>query len=578
MRTRILTAATLCLLGAPALTQESDADRQRALATLHIQQDDAVKRLERLLIDAKSLIKDLERRGEDQKADLLRKALGIIARDDIELGTVQGANSESKRLLGDLKEAMDRMQRLLKEDATNTEEVQLIGRRVVDTLGRVLEVLVGYDELRSLEKREKDLGDVQRDVRRTTEKQRELTRKTREVVPRTEAEKTAEQAVRDLEQLQAMLDQIDRDARRGLAELEKQRELAARLEAMLDQQRRLRRETLMRAGEADTVRPKLNRALAELEAISKAARRAADEEADRMSSAETAKQLGRLAKRQSRLADELAKRAALEAAKEALDENDAVSARKAVQEIAVKPGGEELKKAARQGDADALRKAVEAELRRMPPRSTTADDQDALRRAMKGAAADAPDQAKGALHKADELGKQVSRKLRIKAGDMTKKPSENTASAANDARKAAEALEQAQKQAQKQARKQAQGKTPAGATAPARSETAERAGQLAAELEALAQQEEAKAAGLRPILEEAKRAMERAKAELQTAEKATAEQRPDRAAEETRNAAERAERAVRRMRDGVRQRGDLAQRQGKVTDEQRDAEGEVSCT
>lgn len=510
MRNRIFLIATLLIIASWGAAQDSGAkessgestggaDRRRLLQTLQLQQKDAVARLEQLLDSADALVKDLRLRGEEKKAELLRKAVAILNSEQIELSTVSGAGAEGDRLLGDLKSAMDRMHRLLNEETDRTEEVQELGKHVIATLARVIETLGKADNLDSYDKRVKDLGDAQRDARELSVKQDQLRKKTRDAVERSKAERTAEKAVRELETLKAMLQDIDMKSREDLADVEKSRELVARVQGMLEQQKQLHRETEGRSGDptksGEQLTPRVNQALAELEAISRAARKAQQRAANNQATAEMADHLDKLAKMQEALA---------------------------------------------------------SKLERSDTGKDVADEQRKIRQALQSAQGKAPADAQDELRTADAQAGKAEQQIAD-----GKWAAESARSAATAARKAADLVKAAVAKQQKGT----------AAAAKRQEENAERARKLAKELDALAQSDEAKGAGLSAELNKAKDAVERAAGELDKAGEAEGRGRNRRAREEAKSAADRTEKAQQNLRDRAEARGDLSERQSKVASE-----------
>jgi len=587
LRSALLMCGAL-VVAPPLHAQEEDADRALDINRLGLRQGDAVKRLVRLIDDAKVLSQDLRARGQTAKAELLEKAIAIVTGRAITLETVPGAGNESEKILGDLRSAMDRMHQLLQGNRNNTDEVQVLGKRVVETLARVLTVLTGHDEVRSLANREENLAAIRRNARRLAGQQEDLRDKTRRAVPRTEAEKTSQNVIRSLEQLQAILDKLDRDSREALTDVEKAQEMSARLKALLDQQKRLRSETAIRAGAANELAPRLNRELAEMQALAKQARRAEGEATEAVQTAELAKELNKLARRQARLALEMERRAAIEKASAAMEkmregEPDAQQARaeaeKALRQLdgarteamrkvldALEAGKAPAENADKTLSPENIKEAIEAEKKKLAARADTARDQKSLERDLKAAsdnarnsaAADAQDAIKAAARRAAEAAKQLAKS---QAQDPRGASAEKAAKQARDAEKAL-------RRALDQVKKAAQAATDRGKQAERRrNETAKRAAEAAERMGKVAQSEQARAAGLESLARDAQRALERASKEMQAAAKGGKQGNPQQAQEQARNAAERIERAIRNLRNGLKQRGDIAQRQGKVAEE-----------
>ena len=564
---------------APA--QEPDADRARAIKQLGLRQADAVKRLERILDDAKLLTQNLRRRKETGKADLLEKAIAIVTGREITLETVPGAGDETERILGDLRAAMDRMHRLLNDNPNNTDEVQVLGKRVVETLAEVLKVLTNADDERSLATREENIAEARRSARRLAGEQEDLRDETQRTVPRTEAERAAQKVVRDLEQLQAMLDKLDRESRQALADVERAQELSARLQALLDQQRRLRSETSIRAGAASELTPRLNREMAEMEAIAKAARKAEAQESKAARSGDLAKELDRLARRQARLAREMEQRAALERASEAIDGGDQAKATETLLKMDGAKSAEMRKvmdalKAGREGAEspdkplapEKIKKAIEAEMNQLAARADTARDQKSLERELKAAGDDArvigSNKARDAIEEAVRRAAAAARKLATKRAEMQQTPAANSEAAAKDARAAEKALRRAQQDVAKAA---AAAEDQNSKAEQSRRDAAQRAAKAAERMGKIAGEEQTQRAGLEALARDAEKALKRAAQELNNAADAARDKNSARGQEQARKAAERLERALRNMGSGLRQRGDIAQRQGKVAEE-----------
>jgi len=260
----ILPALILIPLAAPA---QDVSPRAGTISRLAGRQEQAVRDLQNLLQDIHVLIDDLRSRGENDKADLLQQAVAIVTSEQISVAYVKEGDGTSRKLLGDLERAMNEMTRILKERPEATQEVQVLGQQVVDTLEQVVGVLTGQDELKSLEAREAALNEARATAQELAEKQRELREQTRNTAGRTPAEEAAARAAQALDKLAKELAELDRQARDELQELDAAREHAARLEDLLNRQQRLRQETAIRSGKADRLTPELNRAIAELEAI-----------------------------------------------------------------------------------------------------------------------------------------------------------------------------------------------------------------------------------------------------------------------------------------------------------------------
>jgi hypothetical protein len=564
---RCVSAALLAALLAPAGAQESDSRAKKALYPLINRQERTVEGLQNLLRRIDTLTEDLDRRGEKAKADLLRQAVAIVTEKSIEVDHTAASHGTSHKELGDLETAMNEMARILKEDPNRTEEVQRLGQKVVGALEHIVHVLTGQDELKSLQEREKAVNDARAEANELAKRQQALREKTRNTVPRTAAEKAATAAGKDLERLARELDRLDQRARQELKEVDAARERVTRLKDLLHRQQRLLQETAVRAGRTDKLTPRINRALAELEAIARAARTAEDEAAEKGTLSELAREVAELARRQGKIADEIEARARLEAAADSLARN--------VPEAELKTALEEAAKAAPEIDAQALRhaaanlkkddpeakaraqKAIQAALSRMASRETLARDEEAVGRDVERALARGPETAQAKLSEAAKQAKLAAERLK------NERPGGRAAEAA---RLASDALHDAANQL----RKQADAGVRAGTDeqqAKRREVAALRAEQVAKELEKLAEDGDTKKAGMSGVVAEAKAAAQRAAEELKRAAKAGRARENDRAHEEAGAAADRVERALRAVRESLKEGADLPERQGRVAED-----------
>ncbi len=322
---------------APAGAQES-----RDVKRLAEKQKDAIARLERILESIDEFAQDLQTRGEREKAAQLRDAIKIIRAQSISVSRLARSDGTSRASLGDLETAMNMMASILEQTPERASEVSEIGLKVVSVLERIVVLLSGENDLAALEERERDLERARDEAHRLARRQELLKKLTRSNAEHTPAEKAAELSAKEIEELIGKLEHLDRRSRRDLRGLDKARERASQLQALLRRQQALRTETAVRSGQADKLRPKINQVLAQLESLQRAAERAADETATQTSLAELKRKVAALSRRQEKLAQEVAQRNALEKAVDAL-----------------RPG--------RKMDPDKLGKALRAAAKAAPP-------------------------------------------------------------------------------------------------------------------------------------------------------------------------------------------------------------------
>lgn len=550
----------LALAGALVLPSggEEPENRSPVLQKLAARQKRAAQQLKGLLDQIQVLAEDLRRRNEKDKAQMLERATAIVLQQKIPVSAVAAGNDRAEMVLGDLQRAMDQMARILEERPDATQEVQTIGKKVVETLQEILHILTGPDDLKSLGEREAALRDARTEVAGATRRERELRQQTQTTVPRTAAEEAAQKAARDLKQLGERIQELDGRARAELKEIDAARERATRLSDLLARQQRLQQETAVRGGETDTLTPQVNRALAELEAIARAARAAEEAAAAKGTLGDTAREIEALARRQDAVAREIAAREALERARDAAD---ATKAKEEIEKAAALSGDADAEALRRIGaalEADAAgrekaRAAVEAILAHGPSKETLAQDEESIARDAEGALASAPPAAEGALKEAAEETVRAAEGL--KTGRT----------AAGAAKKAAEALRRAQ-EAVGAAAKEAAARATSGEDKRTE-EAAARARALAEEMKGLAGNAKAKESGMAGAAEAARTAAERAATELDAAAEAAHAGQAERAEEQARAAAERAEQAMRDLSEGSRAGEDLAERQGLVADD-----------
>lgn len=348
MRPRhILPLALALALAFPAGSQEPES-RSPLLQKLAARQKRHAQQLRGLLDQIQVLADDLRRRNERDRAELLERAVAIVLQQEIPVSTVATGNDQAEKVLGDLQRAMDQMARILEERPDAAAEVQVIGKGVIDTLEKVLDTLTGPDDAESLKEREIALKDARAEAAGFTRRQKELRQQTEATVPRTAAEEAAQKGAQDLQQLEERIRDLEKRARAELKDIDAAREHAARITDLLARQQRLQQEAAARTGESDRLAPQMNRAMAQLEAIARAARAAADAAAEKGALGEAAREIEALARRQEAVAREVAAREALERARDAAD------AAKAKQEI------EKAAAASDAEDAEALRKIAGA--------------------------------------------------------------------------------------------------------------------------------------------------------------------------------------------------------------------------
>jgi len=551
----------LALAGALALPAGGQEPRSTSpvLQKLAGRQKRAAQQLADLLEKMDVLREDLRRRGEKEKAEILDRVSAIVLQKKIPVSQVAAGNERTEGVLGDLQRAMNDMTRTLEERPDATEEVQRLGKNVVETLEDILHILTGPDEVKSLGEREAAIRDARTEVNAAARRERELLQETRTSAPRTAAEEAAQKSARDLAQLGEQLKDLDRKARAELSDIDAARERATQLADLLSRQQRLRQETAVRTGGAsDELPPQVNRALAELEALAREARAAEEEAIAKGSLGEVARELDALARRQEAAAKEIAAREALESARDAADGANAKEKIEKAAEAAKGEDAEALRRIASALDTDAAsrekaRQALDALLAHSSSKETLARDEESVARDTSAAMAGAPDAAAGALKEAAEEAAHAAEGL--KAGRTGEEA----------ARKSAEALRRAQEAAAKAAKEAAARMT--GGEDKKAADAAARARALALELKKLAEHPKAKEEGLANTADAARAAAERAAEDLDAAAGAAREGQAGRAEEQARAAAERAERAMRDLQDAVRPSEDLAERQGLIGDD-----------
>ena len=129
MRTRLMIPLALAL-ALPANSQEPST-QSPILQKLASRQRQAAQQLTGLLDKIEILKKDLLRRDEKAKADLLDRALAIVLQEKIPVGPVAAGNERTEQVLDDLQGAMDRMTRMLEDRPDAPEEVQKLGQQGV---------------------------------------------------------------------------------------------------------------------------------------------------------------------------------------------------------------------------------------------------------------------------------------------------------------------------------------------------------------------------------------------------------------------------------------------------------------
>ncbi|MHC4547284.1 MAG: hypothetical protein ACYTEZ_00790 [Planctomycetota bacterium] len=562
LRCRWICPVLLAVLLAPAHAEENDRSKMRVLHTLANRQERAAEGLQSLLSRIEVLTRDLRDRGDKEKADLLEQAAAIVTEKRIGVSTVRGSGGKAHAILGDLEAAMNEMARILKERPEATAEVQDLGQKVVATLDNIVHVLTGQDELKSLEQREKALNDARADVNELAQQQRRLKEQTRNTVPRTRAEQATAVALKDLERLARDLRSLDRRARQDLREIDAAREYASRLQDLVRRQQRLKQETAVRAGRTDKLTPRVNRAVAELEAVARAARAAEEEEAVKGTLAEIARKVGELARRQEKIAAEIERRAKLERARGRLEGADAAELKKTLEEVARSAPAAEaaaLRQAAANLEAnprarDQVAAAIQATLERMASPETLARDERALARDVERARGGAPGKAEASLKEAERKARQAAE--RLEAGRHGDQP----------AREAADALREAAQQLKREA-DQARAAVAGEQQAKRREIAAARAERAAKELARLAEDRDTRNAGMSGDVQQAREAARRAAEELRRATTAGRRGETSRARDEAGAAAERLEKAMRDLREGLAEGEDLVERQGHVAED-----------
>jgi len=562
MRLRLFWTCLAFLAVALPGARAQESEDKKVLSILATRQRRAVEDLKKQLDDIRALAGNLRQRGEGDKAQLLEQAVAIVTQKNIKTTSAGGATGPAGAILRDLENAMVELARILDERPHATAEAQRLGRKIVDTLDEVVMVLIGEDDLESLEEREKSLRDARQEARALTRRQEDLRKETRSTVDRTPAEKAAEKAARDLEQLEKEIDDLDRKAKRELRAIDEALEQAARIEALKRRQQRLRQETALRQGRADRLTPRINRALAEMDAVAREARKASEESAEKGQLTQLAREVGDLAKRQEEIANEIAARETLERAREAAKQGSDAELRKALEKAAERSPeavAAALRRAGANLDADPearakAQAALEKALEDVASRETLARDEHAAARDVARAFDRTPGEAEAELAEAAKEAREAAGKL--EAGESGEGAARKSADAL---KKAAETLKEA---AEAQAAKQR-----AEARAAAREAAAERAEKAAGELEKLAEEQETRDAGMRGTVSRAAEAAREAAAEMRKSAEAAREGATSRAAEEARAAAERTERAMGELKESARAGADLQERQGRVAED-----------
>ncbi|MHC4957059.1 MAG: hypothetical protein ACYTGN_01690 [Planctomycetota bacterium] len=557
---RIFLACLIALAMAPEAPAQGSKLR---LDHLRREQKDIANQLKSRVDQMKELIEDLRRRGETRKADLLAEAIAIVDSKEISLDNQSGSGQ-----LADLRAAVLQMARTLEDRPNATDEVQDLAQQVVKVLDKVVATLLDKDDLASLEEREKAISDIREKAKQLARRQAELKRQTRAAVPRSEAEKTAQAASKELKRLEQELQKLDDQARRALSGLEKAREWASALRELSERQQRIQSDTKVRAGAADKITPRVNRAMTELEAIAKAADDAAKREGDKADLAELARDTRALAQRQAELADDVAKRARLEQMRESLSADRAPNEKAQIGKAAEQSEGklaDALRKAAANPEDKATleqaRKAVDEALKGVRSRPTLAMDQQALRREIDRAVMQAPEASEGPSKAATKALNDARRR----AGDAAKALEQGTDAeaatkdAADKLKEAADAFQKASATETDKRRDAAQQQQLERA--------AKRAAKLAQDLKELADEKATQDAGLMGLAKQAEAAAKAAGKELERAAKAGQQGESKQAQDQAEAARDRAERARKELADGVRERQDLAQRQGKLADD-----------
>ena len=312
-KTLICLAMSLLFL-VPAGAQEKDSRTKLLLSMLQRRQKEAAEQLNERMKTMIEMVEDLRRSNQHGKADLLARAIKIIQSNTIQLAEHAGEDDQ----LADLRTVLRQMARILEERPDAIDEVQDLAKAAVDVLDRIVSTLLDRRDIDSLEEREAAIRSILNQARRLADRQAELKRQTRLSMPRTDAEQAAMAASKELRKLEQQLVELERQARRQLAELERAREWASRLGEMVQRQQRLHNETKVRAGEADKLTPKMNAVLAELDALVRAAERAADSEDEKATLGELAREVDGLWKRQRNLAASIGERSVLERAAKSL--------------------------------------------------------------------------------------------------------------------------------------------------------------------------------------------------------------------------------------------------------------------
>jgi len=552
------------------LGAQEPAKRRRDVEQVTARQKDAVAQLERILKTIEGLAVELDERGDTQKAKQLRDAITRIEARAIPISTLAQGDGTGSKSLGDLVSAMNTMASILEQSPERAPEVGEIGIKVIDVLCQIVTLLSGEDDLASLEQREKDLEDARNEVRKAARRQNELRKQTRASTPRTPAEAAAEQGRRALDQLLKEIDALDRDARRELAQLDEARERASRLEALARRQRALRTETKIRAGAADTLRPKINRAVAELESLQRAAQDAADKAAERDVAGELSRKIAELAARQKRLVADIAARHALERAVSALEPDTKID------DAEIKKILEEASAAApdsAKAEADALRQAAGAKL--------SPDERKLLHVAAKSALDQAPSRetlqrdekvmAREIERSAKEADTAVAKKL-----DEAKQAAFDAAKALERGRSATEAAQKAHKALIEAAKALAEKGAKAteesrNAEADKQAKRAADARKLAKDLEKMANEKGAEEAGLKESLQQGATATSRAAKDLEKAAGATRKGKSGSTKRNAQNAAERLEQTARELKQAMEERENLTKRQKDIAEDLRRA-------
>ncbi|MEE8107334.1 MAG: hypothetical protein V3T86_17495 [Planctomycetota bacterium] len=548
------------------LGAQEPAKRRRDIEQLTARQKEAVARLERILKTIDGLATELEERGDTQKAKQLREAVARIQTRAIPISTLAKGDGTGSKSLGDLVSAMNTMASILEQSPERAPEVGEIGIKVIDLLSEIVTLLSGEDDLASLEQREKNLEDARDEVRKAARRQAELRKQTRASTPRSPAESAAEQGRRALDKLLKEIDALDRDARNQLAKLDEARERASRLEALARRQRALRTETKIRGGAADTLRPKINRAVAELESLQRAAQDAADKAADRDAARELSQKVAELAERQKQLAADIAARHALERAVSALAPQAKIDG--AELENVLKEASAATPDSAK-AEADALRQAAGAKL--------TPDEKKRAQEAAESALDQSP--SRETLQRDEQvMAREIERAAKEADGDVAKKLDEakhaafDAAKALERGRSASEAAENAYKALTEAAKALAQKGAKASeesrnAEADKQAKRAADARKLAKELEKMANENAAEEAGLKESLSQGAHATSRAAKDLDKASASTRKGKSVSTKRHAQNAAERLEQTARELKQAMEERENLTKRQKDIAED-----------